>query len=133
MSGIANRLPRPIAAALVIGVVAAALFGGQGTASAKQPARAAKAKCVPRLLILSAFPAESGPPLQAAKIDRTRTVDVDGRQFWVGTLAGNNVILALTGIGPANADKTTRTAFDTFTCGTGPGISGVVFSGVAGA
>ena len=50
----------------------------------------------------------------------------------MGSLAGNDVILALTGIGPANADKTTRAAFDTFTCGTMPGISGVVFSGVAG-
>jgi nucleoside phosphorylase len=130
MSGIATRLPRPVAAALVVGLVGAALFGAQGTATAKQ---ARPAKCVPRLLVVSAFPAEIGPLLNAARIDRSRTVDVDGRQFWVGKLAGNDVILALTGIGPANADTTTRAAFDTFRCGTKPGISGVVFSGVAGA
>src|SRR5437588_881909 len=130
MSGIATRLPRPVAAALVVGLIAAALFGAQRTATAKQ---ARPAKCVPRLLVVSAFPAEIGPLLNAARIDRSRTVEVDGRQFWVGKLAGNDVVLALTGIGPANADKTTRAAFDTFTCGTKPGISGVVFSGVAGA
>jgi nucleoside phosphorylase len=131
MSGIANRLPRPIATALVVGVVAAALFGAQGTADAKPKSR--PAKCVPRVLVVSAFPAEIGHLLDAARIDRRRTVEVDGRQFWIGTLAGNNVILALTGIGPANADKTTRAAFDTFRCANRPGISGVVFSGVAGA
>src|SRR6266513_2379534 len=128
MSGITRRLPRSVAALLVIGLVAAALFGAQSRAQAKPNAGAAK--CVPRLLVLSAFPAEIGHLLDATDVQRT--VDVDGRQFFVGTLAGNNVVLALTGIGPANADKTTRTAFDTFTCPKQPGISGVVFSGVAG-
>jgi len=126
VSGITRRLPRPVTAAIVVALVAAALFGAQSQAEAAAPATA----CTPRLLVLSAFPAEIGPLLDATKVQRT--VDVDGRQFWVGTLADNDVILALTGIGPANADKTTRTAFDTFTCGTKPGISSVVFSGVAG-
>jgi nucleoside phosphorylase len=128
MSGITRRLPRSVGALLVIGLVAAALFGAQSRAEAKPKAKAAK--CVPRLLVLSAFPAEIGHLLDATNVQRT--VDVDGHQFFVGTLAGNNVVLALTGIGPANADKTTRTAFDTFTCAKQPGLSGVVFSGVAG-
>jgi nucleoside phosphorylase len=126
MSGITRRLSRSLPAALVVGLLAAALFGAQGRAQA-----APKVKCTPRLLVVSAFPAEIGHLLDATAVQRT--IDVDGRQFWVGTLAGNNVVLALTGIGPVNADKTTRTAFDTFTCAnTGSSISGVVFSGVAG-
>ena len=129
MSGITRGLPRSVAAALVIGLVGAALFGAQGRADATPKVKAAE--CTPRLLVLSAFPAEIGPLLDATNVQRT--VEVDGRQFFVGTLAGNNVVLALTGIGPANADKTTRTAFDTFTCPKQSGISGVVFSGVAGA
>src|SRR5947209_1480819 len=128
MSGAARRLPRCIAAALVVGVLAAALFGAEAKAQAKSSSKAAR--CVPRLLVVSAFPAEIGHLLDATRVDRT--LDVDGHQFFIGTLAGNNVILALTGIGPANADKTTTTAFDTFTCANRPGISGVVFSGVAG-
>src|SRR4051812_4700015 len=99
MSGIRTRLPRRVAALLVVGLVAAALFGAQGTATAKA---AAKPKCVSRVLVLSASPAEIGPLLAAARVDRSRTVEVDGRQFWVGKLAGNDVVLALTGIGPAN-------------------------------
>ena len=129
-SGITRRLPRPVAAALVIGLVAAALFGAQGRADARPRTKTKAARCVPRLLVLSAFPAEIGHLLDATKVQRT--VEVDGHQFFVGTVAGNNVVLALTGIGPVNADKTTRTAFDTFTCAKQPGISGVVFSGVAG-
>ncbi len=129
MSGIRGHVPRPLAVALVVGVLAAALFGVQGTADAKTK-RAKANKCVPRLLVVSAFPAEIGPLLKAAHVDRT--VEVDGHQFFVGTLAGNDVVLALTGIGPVNADKTTRIAFDTFTCKSQPGIAGVVFSGVAG-
>src|SRR4051794_20368764 len=129
MSGVSRRLPRSVAAALVLGVLGAALFGAQGRAKAKPKAKAAW--CAPRLLVLSAFPAEIGHLLDATRVQRT--VEVDGHQFFVGSLAGNRVVLALTGIGPANADKTTRTAFDTFACPKRPGITGVVFSGVAGA
>src|SRR2546423_11016330 len=117
ISGITRRLPRSVATLLVIGLVAAALFGAQSRAEAKPKARAAK--CVPRLLVLSAFPAEIGHLLDAAKVQRT--LDVDGHQFFVGTLAGNNMVLALTGIGPTNADKTTRTAFHTLSCPKLPG------------
>ncbi|WP_162824507.1 5'-methylthioadenosine/S-adenosylhomocysteine nucleosidase, partial [Escherichia coli] len=56
----------------------------------------------------------------------------DGHSFYVGTLAGAPVVLALSGIGLLNAEATTKTALATFRCGKAPGISGVVFSGVAG-
>ena len=86
--------------------------------------------CHQRLLVVSAFPAEIGPLLAQAHV--TRTDVVDGRPFFVGTLKGNDVVLALTGIGLVNADHTTRTAIDHFACESRPGISGIVFSGVSG-
>jgi nucleoside phosphorylase len=95
------------------------------------PASSAPAAgCTTRLLVLSAFPAEMDKLITAATVEST--VFVDGRGFYVGTLEGNDVVMALTGIGLVNARETTRTAFDRFRCGAGPGITGVVFSGVAG-
>src|SRR5437763_2825030 len=85
--------------------------------------------CHQRLLVLSAFPAEIGPALAATKV--SKTVVVDGRAFFLGTLKGNDVVLALTGIGLKNADHTTRMAFDNFGCGRN-GFSGIVFWGVSG-
>ncbi|HJT38402.1 MAG TPA: hypothetical protein VJ818_08250 [Actinomycetota bacterium] len=85
--------------------------------------------CRPRLLVLSAFPAEIGPALAATKM--TKTVVIDGRAFFLGNLEGNDVVLALTGIGLVNADHTTRVAFDNFGCGA-RGFSGIVFSGTSG-
>src|SRR5882724_11110411 len=75
---------------------------------------------VPRLLVLSAIPAEIDKLLVTAEIDRTKIID--GRSFFVGRLAGNDVVLALTGIGLVNAEKTTRDALAHFK------VSGIVFS-----
>src|SRR5690349_1476401 len=85
--------------------------------------------CHPKLLVLSAFPAEIGPALAATKV--SKTVVIDGRAFFLGNLKGNDVVLALTGIGLKNADHTTRVAFDSVGCGR-TGFSGIVFSGVSG-
>src|SRR5512135_3578317 len=110
--------------ALVAGTVALAL-------SAFPVARAqTPATCTNRLLVVSAFPAEIGPLL--AKTTVTKTEVIDGRQYFLGTLEGNNVVLALTGIGLVNADRTTRTAIDRFGCGSRRAIKGIVFSGVSG-
>jgi nucleoside phosphorylase len=74
------------------------------------------------------MPLEINPLVRAASLDPKATVRVDGRTFYVGRLAGNDVVIAMTGIGPANAEQTTKAAFDTFAgC-----LSGAVFSGVAG-
>jgi nucleoside phosphorylase len=86
--------------------------------------------CAPRLLVLSAFPAELDALLPSAKI--ARTVEVHDRAFYVGRLEGKDVVLALTGIGLVNAQRTTTMAFERFRCGAAPAISGVVFSGVSG-
>lgn len=77
-----------------------------------------------RVAVLSAFPAELAPFFVDATI--TETVVVDGRSYWLGTLAGVRVVLALTGIGLVNATNTTRTLIDTFK------PRAIVFSGVAG-
>jgi nucleoside phosphorylase len=113
---------RPLALALVVlslGVVAR----GPGAAAATEP-------CTRRVLVVSAFPGEIDRLLTSATIKKT--VVADDRTFYVGSLEGNEVVMALTGIGMVNAEQTAKAAFGQFRCGSGPGISAVVFSGVAG-
>jgi nucleoside phosphorylase len=86
--------------------------------------------CTPRLLVLSAFPAELDALLPFAQLERTE--EVKDRAFYLGRLEGHDVALALTGVGLANARYTTSIAFEHFRCGGAPAISGVVFSGVSG-
>jgi len=86
--------------------------------------------CIHRLLVLSAFPGEIDHLL--AKTSITSVVNPSGRTFYLGTLGGNNVALALTGIGIVNADTTTRTALGYFRCQGILTIDGIVFSGVSG-
>ena len=106
------------------------LLGGVPVAALA--ARSASGVCAqPRLLVLSAFPAEMGKIMKATKLDSIepiRSAPPASKEFWTGTLETKLVILALSGIGPVNATDTTTAAFTVFNC-----ISGVVFSGVAGA
>ena len=92
----------------------------------------AAGSCVPRVLVLSAFPAELDALLAKADLNAAQTVFDDGRAFYVGTLQGNNVVMGLTGIGLLNAEHTTKLALQDFRCGSKPGINAVVFSGVSG-
>jgi nucleoside phosphorylase len=94
------------------------------------PGEAAVDLCASRLLVLSAFPGEIDMLLTQAEI--TDTEEIDGRRFFVGTLRGNDVVLALSGIGLVNAEETTANAFAHFSCGGETTITGVVFSGVSG-
>ncbi|MBV9039784.1 MAG: hypothetical protein JOZ68_02190 [Acidimicrobiia bacterium] len=109
-------------ATLLTGVPATALAAGG-------PPSGGCAK--PRLLILSAYPAEMGQIMKATRLDSVepiRSAAPESKEFWTGTLEGKSVIEGLTGIGPVNATHTTTAAFATFDC-----INSVVFSGVAGA
>jgi nucleoside phosphorylase len=122
------RLPalarfRPLVAAASL-LVTAGLATTAVAASAPPPPT--PTDCSPRLLILSAMPSEIGPLLDATTV--TDTVKYNGRTFYVGRLAGNKVILALTHIGLQNAHQATTAAYRLFGCA----ISGVVFSGVSG-
>jgi nucleoside phosphorylase len=93
------------------------------------PASASPA-CTQRVLVLSAMPTELDPILAQATVKQT--VVVDNRTFYVGRLQGNDVVLALSGIGLVNAKQTTDAAFAHFRCGSQTGLAGVVFSGVSG-
>jgi nucleoside phosphorylase len=110
-------------------VVARALVGALlGSLLLTAPAGAT---CTPRLLVLSAFPGEIGPLLSDATASLA-PVDIGEHRYYTGLLRGKNVVLALTGIGTVNADEATSAALDAFGCSSGSGISGIVFSGVAG-
>jgi nucleoside phosphorylase len=85
-----------------------------------------------RTLILTAFPAEADAILARTTLDPNPSVVVDGRHFYLGTLGGKKVIVAMTGIGMVNASQTTETALSHFTPESGISIGAVVFSGVAG-
>ena len=115
--------------AVVLAVAALANVPVGAGARAKEPV---PPDCTPRMLVFAAFPAEIDLLLQRAQLERDKTVTIDGRRYYVGTLAGNDVVLALSGIGLVNAEKAARDAYSHFGCGNGSGISGVVFSGVAG-
>jgi nucleoside phosphorylase len=114
-----------IAAAAVATAIAAGSLAGAGSAGAGPGSR-----CAPRILLLSAFPGEIDPLL--ARADVREVVVTEGRAFYVGRLAGADVVLALSGIGLANADRTTRLALARFRCGAAPSIRAIVFSGVSG-
>jgi nucleoside phosphorylase len=126
------RAVRHATTAAVALLAASALAAGANPVMASTTAAVAAQPdlCAPRLLVVSAFPAELDAVLAKATV--RDTVVVDGRSFYLGTLAGNDVIMALTGIGPVNARRTTQSAVDHFRCGARPAITGAVFSGVAG-
>lgn len=84
--------------------------------------------CVHPVLVLSAMPLELNPLVAKATLDPAKRVQINGRRFYVGRLAGNDVVLAMTGIGPTNATQTASAAFAHFRCS----FSAAVFSGVAG-
>jgi len=100
-----------------------ALLGGLLSSAA---AVASPSRCTHPVLLLSAMPLELNPLVAKATI--TSTTHVDGRTFYSGRLAGADVVMALTGIGPVNATRTSTVAFATFRCT----FAATVFSGVAG-
>jgi nucleoside phosphorylase len=85
-----------------------------------------------RTLVLTAFPAEADAVLSHTTLDRHPVVVADRRHFYLGTISGKKVIVAMTGIGLVNATETTETAFARFTRASSIPVGAVVFSGVAG-
>jgi len=78
----------------------------------------------PHVAVLSAFPAEQHTLRTAAEI--TERIDIDGRPVLVGRLAGQPVLLTLSGIGLVNAAAATEALLAHLD------VSAIVFSGVAG-
>jgi len=101
--------------ALALGVFAGSLVAAAPSAAEPLP-----------VLILSAFPTEQAVLLEAAK-PVTEVGVFNGRRFFSGTIAGKSVVMGLTGIGMVNADATTRAVLHCMP------VSGIIFSGVAGA
>jgi adenosylhomocysteine nucleosidase len=75
-------------------------------------------------VVMSAYAPELAALLDHTDVHETSTID--GTTFYVGTLAGNDVVLVLSGIGLIRAEHTTRALLDTFE------VSEIVFSGIAG-
>jgi nucleoside phosphorylase len=78
----------------------------------------------PYVAVMSAFPAESEPLLAAASI--TETFVLGDRNYYVGTLGGENVVIVRGGIGLLNAAATAHELLDRFQ------LKAILFSGVAG-
>ncbi|MEE6138869.1 hypothetical protein SKC41_21380 [Mycobacterium sp. 050128] len=81
-----------------------------------------------RTLVLTAFPVEADEVLSHTTLDLDPVVVADRRHFYLGSIRGKKVIVAMTGIGMVNATEATDTALTYFSSTVGA----VVFSGVAG-
>jgi len=90
------------------------------------PASAAPGRCAQRVLVLSAMPLELNPLVEKAQL--ANPVERDGRTFHPARLAGVDVVLAMSGIGPVNATQTARAGLALPGCR----FRAVLFSGVAG-
>ncbi len=113
-------------------LVAAALSLGCGVAAADPGYVANVIPCEQRTLVLSAFPAEADAVLAHTALEANPVVVADRRRYYLGSISGKKVIVAMTGIGLVNATNTTETAFARFTCASSIAIAAVMFSGVAG-
>jgi adenosylhomocysteine nucleosidase len=79
---------------------------------------------VPRLVVMSAYRPELDKLLEQA--DVTGSTVINGRTCTVGRLAGNDVVMVLSGVSMVNAAMTTQAVLDHFD------VEGMVFSGIAG-
>jgi nucleoside phosphorylase len=116
---------RTVGLAAVVGIILASLVWSRAEAA---PKTSAANGCDHRVLVLSAMPLELSPLVARTTPKPLKTVEVDGRRFYLGQLAGTSVMLAMSGIGPVNAQQTVTAAYKSFGCG----IVATVFSGVAG-
>ena len=117
-----RRQGRAVACALLAVSVVFGVAGARADAKRRAPA------CKQRVLVVAAMPLELNPLVSRARLDESRTVRVGDRTFYAGRLAGRDVVLAMTGIGIANATQTTDAAFAHYRCG----FAATMFSGVAG-
>ncbi|MCE9602966.1 MAG: 5'-methylthioadenosine/S-adenosylhomocysteine nucleosidase [Gemmatimonadetes bacterium] len=110
-----------VASLLAAGVTA---LSSCATAGARATGMTAAPDDRPRIAVMSAFDPELVALRAATVITATRVVN--GRTHYLGTLAGHDVVLMLSGISMVNAAMTTQAMLDRYT------ITGIVFSGIAG-
>ncbi len=101
-----------------------ALGGGVACATVPTPARTSPTDDIPRIAVMSAFEPELVRLRAATTITGTRVIN--GRTHYLGTLAGHDVVLLLSGFSMVNAAMTTQAMLDRFH------VTGIVFSGIAG-
>lgn len=78
----------------------------------------------PRILVMSAFDAETSALIQLA--EETITVAAAGRNFTLSQLGGKDVVIAQSGVSMVNAAMTTQAAVDHFN------LTAIILSGIAG-
>lgn len=93
-------------------------------AALEAPQRNCLTDCTPRVGVVSAFGAEADL-LLAATTEKEQFV-LNGNSYTTGTLAGNAVVIALSGVSMVNAAMTAQLMLDHF------GVTHLVMSGIAG-
>lgn len=78
----------------------------------------------PRIAVISAFQPEW--ELLLSEMDVAETYTVNGVDFTTGTLAGNEIVIFLTGVSMINASMNTQLLLDHFN------VTHIIFSGIAG-
>lgn len=78
----------------------------------------------PRLAVVSAYEPEWQVLLDTIEVEET--FNINGYDYTIGKLAGNDVVLFLTGVSMVNAAMTTQIVIDRFK------VTGIVFSGISG-
>lgn len=106
--------------AIAAGLLALAACAGRPAPSAAPPLAAGP----PRIAVISAFTDELERLRAATTITATRVLH--GRTYVLGTLAGHEVVLLLSGYSMVNAAMTTQALLDHFP------VRAIVFSGIAG-
>jgi len=113
-----TRSPFP---ALRVGLaLALALWCGMAGAAA----RGCLTDCTPRIGIVSAFGQEADILIAQTRAKRTHVIN--GNRYTTGTLRGNRVVIALSGVSIVNSTLTTQMMIDHFK------VERLVMSGIAG-
>jgi adenosylhomocysteine nucleosidase len=110
--------------ALLLALTALTSAAFTGCATGSPPSAAAPVADVPRIAVISAFEPELVKLRAATVITGTRVIN--GRTHYLGTLAGHDVVLLLSGFSMVNAAMNTQAMLDRFH------VTGIVFSGIAG-
>ncbi len=100
------------------------LTGSSALAGSKPPIQTGGFDQAPRTAIVSAFGAELESIKAQASINKT--VVLDGRSVYIGTLYGHKVLMTLSGESMVNASMTAQALLDHFN------VQRIVFSGIAG-
>lgn len=115
-------MPLPPARRAALAAALAALAACAGRPAPSSPPGPAAGP--PRIAVISAFAEELERLRSATAITGTRVLH--GRTYYLGTLAGQDVVLLLSGFSMVNAAMTTQALLDHFP------VRAIVFSGIAG-